>query len=254
MKLFLNQIGIASIAILFATATCNNSASTETETTEATATSEEMTAMEMAAPAPAPTDSVSKVQLDTVAIETSLGTITLVLFEETPLHKANFLKLCKEKYYDGLLFHRVIPGFMIQGGDPNSKTAKPGQMLGNGGPNYTIPAEFNSNLHHKRGALAAARTENPAKASSGSQFYICHGSPFELDMNYTVYGQTIAGFEVIDAIANAQRDRFDRPLNDIKIIKTTIKPKHTDAPAKTDKTASDSTSKSKPAKKSKKSK
>ncbi|MBL7836370.1 MAG: peptidylprolyl isomerase [Bacteroidetes bacterium] len=193
------------------------------------------------------------VQLDSVAIETSLGTITVVLYEETPQHKANFLKLCNEKYYDGLLFHRVIPGFMIQGGDPMSKNAKPGQMLGSGGPNYTIPAEFNSNLKHKRGALAAARTENPAKASSGSQFYICHGSPFELDMNYTVYGQTVSGFEVIDQIANAQRDRFDRPLNDIKIIKTTVKPKQT-AESKSQTTASDSTSKAKSAKKSKKGK
>lgn len=251
MKIFLNQIGIASIAILFATATCNNSASTESENSDATASSEAMTAMEVAAPVP--TDTVPPVQLDSVAIETSLGTITVVLYEETPQHKANFLKLCNEKYYDGLLFHRVIPGFMIQGGDPMSKNAKPGQMLGSGGPNYTIPAEFNSNLKHKRGALAAARTDNPAKASSGSQFYICHGSPFELDMNYTVYGQTVSGFEVIDQIANAQRDRFDRPLNDIKIIKTTVKPKQT-AESKSQTTASDSTSKAKSAKKSKKGK
>lgn len=244
MKLFLNQIGIASIAILFATATCNNSASTENE---ATSTSEDMTAMEMENPVPSDSSAKKPVAaLDTIAINTSKGTIKVVLYNETPLHKANFLKLCKEGYYDGLLFHRVIPNFMIQGGDPNSKTAKPGQMLGNGGPNYTIPAEFNSNLRHKRGALAAARmgdNVNPMKESSGSQFYICHGSPFELDMNYTVFGETVEGFDVIDKIANAPRDMYDRPKEDIKIISTKILTEKAEAP-KADKGKSD-TAKSK---------
>lgn len=101
-----------------------------------------------------------------VKIETTKGIITVKLYNETPLHRDNFVKLVEEKYYDGLLFHRVINSFMIQGGDPDSRNAKQGQMLGNGGPDYTIPAEFNSQLIHKKGALAAARTAdqvNPEK-------------------------------------------------------------------------------------------
>lgn len=116
-----------------------------------------------------------------VKIQTTLGDITVRLYDETPLHRDNFLKLAKEGYYNGTLFHRVIKDFMIQGGDPDSKTAKPGQMLGVGGPGYTIPAEFNPSLIHKRGALAAARQGdevNPEKASSGSQFYIVWGQKY----------------------------------------------------------------------------
>lgn len=160
-------------------------------------------------------------RLDTVAIETTMGTITVVLYNETPLHKANFLKLVEENFYDSVLFHRVIKGFMIQAGDPASKAAVPGAMYGSGGPGYTVPAEFNTNLVHKRGALAAARMGdqvNPLKASSGSQFYICHvATPF-LDGQYTVFGQTISGFDVIDKIANAPTLPGDRPVQDIKII------------------------------------
>ena len=107
-----------------------------------------------------------------VLMKTTAGDITLVLYDDTPIHKDNFLELIKKNFYDGVLFHRVIPEFMIQGGDPNSKDAKPGAMLGNGGPGYTIPAEFKPNHYHKKGALAAARQGdqvNPKKASSGSQ-------------------------------------------------------------------------------------
>jgi len=111
-----------------------------------------------------------------ITIKTSSGEMIAILYDETPKHKANFVKLAKEHYFDSLLFHRVISGFMIQGGDPNSKKAKPGESLGNGGPNYTIDAEFNPKLFHKKGALAAARTNNPEKASSGSQFYIVQGT------------------------------------------------------------------------------
>jgi len=116
-----------------------------------------------------------------VIIKTSYGNIKIKLYNETPKHRDNFLKLIKEHYYDSLLFHRVINQFMIQGGDPDSKYAQPGQMLGNGGPSYTIPAEFVPTLYHKRGALAAARESdqvNPTKASSGSQFYIVQGKVF----------------------------------------------------------------------------
>ncbi len=155
-------------------------------------------------------------------IHTDFGDMKGILYNETPKHRDNFEKLAKSGYYDGLLFHRVINGFMIQGGDPQSKNAKAGQQLGNGGPSYTIPAEFNAALKHKRGALAAARTGdnvNPTKASSGSQFYIVQpekGTHF-LDMNYTVFGEVTEGFDVIDKISQAQKDQSDRPLKDIKM-------------------------------------
>lgn len=122
-----------------------------------------------------------------VVISTPMGDLQLRLYKDTPLHSNNFIKLVSEGYYDSTLFHRVIEGFMIQGGDPDSKGALPGIELGNGGPAYTIPAEFNNSLFHKRGALAAAREDdkiNPEKASSASQFYIVHGKKFtdkELD-------------------------------------------------------------------------
>jgi cyclophilin family peptidyl-prolyl cis-trans isomerase len=111
-------------------------------------------------------------------IHTDYGDMKGILYNETPKHRDNFVKLVKQGYYDGLLFHRVINGFMIQGGDPDSKNAKPGQRLGSGGPGYTVPAEFNAKLIHKKGALSAARQGdqvNPSKASSGSQFYIVQG-------------------------------------------------------------------------------
>lgn len=155
---------------------------------------------------------------DVVTITTPQGEMKLVLFDETPLHKANFLKLAKEGFYDGTTFHRVIENFMIQGGDPNSKNESPNDDgMGNNG--YMIPAEFNPELKHVKGALAAARTENPKKESSGCQFYIVQnefGTPF-LDGNYTVFGQTIKGFEVIDAIAKQPKDFRDRPLTDVKM-------------------------------------
>ena len=111
-----------------------------------------------------------------VIIKTNQGEMVAILYDETPKHKANFIKLAKEHYFDSLLFHRVIAGFMIQGGDPNSKKIKAGDQLGNGGPGYTVDAEFNPQFFHEKGALSAARTENPAKASSGSQFYIVQGT------------------------------------------------------------------------------
>jgi peptidylprolyl isomerase len=119
-----------------------------------------------------------------VLIETDLGNIVVKLYNETPKHRDNFLKLVDQKFYDGSLFHRVIKDFMIQGGDPNSKTAEPGTALGNGGTGYTIPAEFNSSFFHKKGALCAARqgdNVNPKKESSGSQFYITQGKPYTLE-------------------------------------------------------------------------
>ncbi len=113
-----------------------------------------------------------------VTIKTNLGEMKAILHDETPKHKENFVKLANEGFFDSLLFHRVIPGFMIQGGDPNSKNAQPGDRLGNGGPGYTVPAEFNDKYYHKKGALSAARQSdavNPERESSGSQFYIVQG-------------------------------------------------------------------------------
>jgi cyclophilin family peptidyl-prolyl cis-trans isomerase len=158
---------------------------------------------------------------EVVFITTDLGEIVLVLYDETPKHKANFLKLAKEGFYDGTTFHRIIKNFMVQGGDPNSKDSDPNND-GQGGPGYTIPAEFNSALRHKQGALAAARmgdAQNPEKASSGSQFYIVEnkeGTHF-LDDNYTVYGEVIKGIEVVEKIAEQPKAPGDRPLKDIKM-------------------------------------
>lgn len=184
-----------------------------------------------------------------VLIETSLGNMTVELYNETPKHRDNFLKLVKEGFYDGLLFHRVINNFMIQGGDPNSRGAAPGAMLGNGTLGYTVPAEFVQGLIHKKGALAAARQGdqvNPTKASSSCQFYIVQGNVWtadnlqrmgmqmgrefdkqqmeayttvggtpHLDYDYTVFGQVVEGLEVIDKIAAVRCGRGDRPIEDV---------------------------------------
>jgi peptidyl-prolyl cis-trans isomerase B (cyclophilin B) len=183
--------------------------------------------------------------------------MTLKLSDETPQHRDNFIKLAEEGYYDGLIFHRVINGFMIQGGDPNSRNAAPGAQLGSGGPGYQVPAEFVDDLVHVKGAIAAARTGdnvNPQKMSSGSQFYIVHGKPMTeqeltmmesrkgirytpaqreaylthggtpfLDRDYTVFGQVIEGLEVIDKIAASATDRGDRPKEDITMKIVVIK-------------------------------
>jgi len=164
-----------------------------------------------------------------VTISTSYGDIILLLYNQTPAHKKNFIDLAQKHYYDGTTFHRVILDFMIQGGDPYSKDSITTND-GTGGPGYTIPAEFNPNLKHDKGALAAARMGdgvNPEKASSGSQFYIVQnkkGTPF-LDNSYTVFGQTIRGFDIIDKIAQVQVDGASRPLKDIPMKVTAVKMK-----------------------------
>lgn len=183
-----------------------------------------------------------------------------ILYDATPLHKENFVKLVKKGYYDSTTFHRVIHQFMIQGGDPNSKDSNPNND-GLGGPGYTIPSEFNSNLFHKKGALAAARQPdaiNPKKESSGSQFYIVQGRPVSrdelkrlssfmkqdysdeqikiynelggtphLDSEYTVFGEIISGMNVIDSIANVKVNSAKRPYDNIymKITEEEIKKK-----------------------------
>jgi cyclophilin family peptidyl-prolyl cis-trans isomerase len=158
-----------------------------------------------------------------VSIETTMGNITIVLYNETPLHRDNFIKLVNDKFYDGVLFHRIIQEFMIQTGDPDSKTAQKGQNLGMGGPGYTIPAEILPQYTNKRGAVAAARLGdqmNPRRESSGSQFYIVdkHGGATHLDGQYTVFGEVIKGMEVVDLIAAQPKAPGDRPIEDIKII------------------------------------
>ena len=194
-----------------------------------------------------------------VELITTNGSIILRLSDSTPLHRDNFLRLVKSGYYDGLLFHRVIKNFMIQAGDPKSREAQAGELLGDGGPGYTIPAEFRTTLFHKKGVLAAAREGddvNPEKASSGSQFYIVQGRKFSdagldsienlrlrrkispsnrevyktlggvphLDQTYTVFGEVVKGLHVVDVIASepTSRQPADRPLKDIRIIKAQL--------------------------------
>jgi cyclophilin family peptidyl-prolyl cis-trans isomerase len=156
-----------------------------------------------------------------ITITTDQGEMKLLLFDDTPLHKENFIKLAKQGFYDGTTFHRIINDFMIQGGDPNSKDADQNND-GQGGPGYTVPAEILPHHKHVYGAVAAARLgdgQNPKKESSGSQFYLVqnhNGTPF-LDNNYTVYGQVIKGLDVIDKIVAQPKNRMDRPLTDIKM-------------------------------------
>ncbi len=151
-----------------------------------------------------------------VTISTEFGDISLLLYDETPKHKENFLKLAKEGFYDSTTFHRIIDDFMIQGGDPNSKDNNPNND-GMGGPGYQIDAEFVDKLTHIRGAVAAARNNNPQKKSSGSQFYIVekHSGTHFLDKNYTVFGQVVLGLDVIDKIAEQPKNPRDRPLKNI---------------------------------------
>lgn len=156
-------------------------------------------------------------------IITSMGIIKVRLYADTPKHRENFAKLAFEGFYDGILFHRVINGFMIQAGDPLTKDEANAPYFGTGGPGYTIPAEFVAAHTHKKGALAAARKgdmANPLKESSGSQFYLVQdeNACAALDGDYTVFGETIDGFQVIDAIAAVQTGLRDRPVQDVKII------------------------------------
>jgi cyclophilin family peptidyl-prolyl cis-trans isomerase len=192
----------------------------------------------------------AKAQSTKVVIETDSGRIVMELFDNTPQHRDNMIKLVKQKFFDSTLFHRVIPTFVIQGGDPDSKRAKPGQMLGEGDLGYRVPAEINDSNYHRRGALGMARDGNPEKASSACQFYIVTGRKFSeqelnniskknnrkfterqkqvymteggtasLDGLYTVWGQVLEGMDVVDKIVNMPRNNMDRPDTDIKMRK-----------------------------------
>jgi peptidyl-prolyl cis-trans isomerase B (cyclophilin B) len=188
-----------------------------------------------------------------IKIETNYGVIILKLYDNTPLHTANLVKLCKEHYFDSTLFHRVIPSFVIQGGDPDSKHAGPEKQLGDGDLSYLVPAEINAVNYHKRGALGMARDNNPEKKSSACQFYIVvgkvvteeqlntistktnrvfsaeqrkvyttlGGTPF-LDGNYTVFGEVTKGMEVVDTIAQLARNAADRPNVDVRMLKVRV--------------------------------
>ena len=197
----------------------------------------------------------------TVRLETSAGVIRVVLFDETPLHRENFLRLTKSGFYDGTLFHRVIRDFMIQGGDPDSRGAAPGVSLGNGGPGYDLPAEICfPDLYHWRGVLAMAREGdeiNPERRSSGSQFYIVWGKKTDeqtvrricaarfndtgvktprhvresyertagcphLDGAYTIFGEVIDGLNVVKKIQKMKTDSLDRPLHDVLLIRAVV--------------------------------
>ncbi len=157
-----------------------------------------------------------------VTISTPLGSMKAILFDITPKHKANFIKLTQERYFDSTTFHRIIPNFMIQGGDPLSKDDDPTND-GTGGPGYTIPAEIKDSIMHIRGAIAAARLGdevNPNKESNGSQFYIVQnpaGTPW-LDGEYTVFGEIFDDLEVLDKIVAQPRDYRDRPNQNIKMV------------------------------------
>lgn len=159
-------------------------------------------------------------------IKTTDGTMTVKLYSVTPLHRDNFVKLSKAGFYNGLLFHRIIKGFMVQGGDPLTRDSTKVAQFGTGGPGYTIPAEIVPGLTHKKGALAAARRGdmvNPAKESSGSQFYIVHDPDncVHLDGEYTIFGEVVDGLDVIDKLASERTDLRDRPVKDVQIISIT---------------------------------
>ena len=192
-----------------------------------------------------------------VRISTEKGTCVVLLYNQTPLHRDNFVKITQEGKLSETLFHRVIKSFMIQGGDPDSKTAKPGQALGDGDWGYTVPAEFRDSLFHKKGVIAAARDDIPSKASSACQFYLAQGKVFtdeqldlleqnrlkrkiptwqrevyktlggipHLDQNYTVFGEVVQGIEMIDTIAAVKTGAADRPVEDVRMTVTVLKKK-----------------------------
>ena len=198
----------------------------------------------------------AKPKHDFIRVKTEKGECIIMLYNQTPKHHDNFLKLAKEGFYNGTLFHRVIKDFMIQGGDPDSKTAKAGQALGEGDLGYRVDAEFRDSLFHKKGVLAAARDNNPEKASSASQFYIVQGKIWtddtldqlqknrlngrqipgwqrevykttggvpHLDQNYTVYGEVVQGLAMVDSVAAVKTGSGDRPLEDVKMEISVLK-------------------------------
>jgi len=245
-----------SLITVIAFSACESNKSTKKETQEQpenTVDAEEQVADTPVIPASVEPEKKNKM----VEIITDFGTMKVRLYDETPLHRDNFIKLVEEGFYNDLLFHRVIKNFMIQGGDPNSRGAEPTTQLGNGGPGYTIPAEIKPGLFHKKGVLSAARLGdqmNPERASSGSQFYLVQGQKVpaatlqqfaarsgftytpeqieayetvggtpHLDGQYTVFGEVVEGLDVIDKIAAVQTAPGDRPVQDVKMTMRIVK-------------------------------
>jgi cyclophilin family peptidyl-prolyl cis-trans isomerase len=268
-RLSIALLGCAAFVIFCNASGCKSNSSTTEKTSTPAPTAQQTQPATPATPEPAPAPSAPAVNVASakgpvVKISTPFGDMTVMLYNETPRHRDNFLKLAGEKFYDNLLFHRCINTFMIQGGDPQSRGAAPNANLGGGGPGYTIPAEFTSAFLHKKGALCAARQGdqiNPRKESSGSQFYIVQGRVFTdmelnqmetniakknpgfkyteeqrnayktiggtpmLDMEYTVFGEVIDGLPVIDKIASQKTKPGDRPETDITMKMEIIKAK-----------------------------
>lgn len=200
---------------------------TEETTTEQTPETNNPTNTTMNEQPAAPADKWAELgEEPMLKIKTTDGTMTVKLYAETPLHRDNFVKLARSGFYNGLLFHRIIKGFMIQGGDPFTKDSTKIAQFGTGGPGYTIPAEIVAGKTHKKGALAAARRGdqvNPAKESSGSQFYIVQDEEGckHLDGEYTIFGEVVDGLTVIDKIASERTDMRDRPIRKVEIISIT---------------------------------
>ena len=211
-RILLTSIILASAVALLASCSCGRGTK---EASDAELNDSTKTAMEM-----------KRLEEPVFDIVTTHGTMRVKLYNKTPKHRDNFAKLVGEKYYDGVRFHRVIEGFMIQTGDPFSRDTSKIDAWGTGGPDYTVPAEFVNEYWHKKGALAAARKgdlANPTKASSGSQFYIVHdeNACLHLDGQYSIFGEVIEGLDIIDKIASVATDRYDRPYEDVIIERIT---------------------------------
>ena len=211
-RILLTSIILASAVALLASCSCGRGTK---EASDAELNDSTKTAMEM-----------KRLEEPVFDIVTTHGTMRVKLYSKTPKHRDNFAKLVGEKYYDGVRFHRVIEGFMIQTGDPFSRDTSKIDAWGTGGPDYTVPAEFVNEYWHKKGALAAARKgdlANPTKASSGSQFYIVHdeNACLHLDGQYSIFGEVIEGLDIIDKIASVATDRYDRPYEDVIIERIT---------------------------------
>ena len=209
-RILLTSIILASAAALLVSCSCGRGTK---EVSDAELNDSTKTEMEM-----------KRIEEPVFDIVTTHGTMRVKLYSKTPKHRDNFAKLVSEKYYDGVRFHRIIEGFMIQTGDPYSRDTSMINAWGTGGPDYTVPAEFVNEYWHKKGALAAARKgdlANPTKASSGSQFYIVHdeNACLHLDGQYSIFGEVVEGLEVIDRIATVATDHYDRPYEDV-IIKS----------------------------------
>jgi cyclophilin family peptidyl-prolyl cis-trans isomerase len=211
-RILLTSIILASAVALLASCSCGRGTK---DVRDAELNDSTKTAMEM-----------NRLEEPVFDIVTTHGTMRVKLYSKTPKHRDNFSKLVGEKYYDGVRFHRVIEGFMIQTGDPFSRDTSKIDAWGTGGPDYTVPAEFVNEYWHKKGALAAARKgdlANPTKASSGSQFYIVHdeNACLHLDGQYSIFGEVIEGLDIIDKIASVATDRYDRPYEDVIIERIT---------------------------------